>query len=139
MPKRSAKTLGQVRPVHPHAWLWEPLESDPTFVLRSVFGAKAAYLGGTLMLCFCATTEPWRGVLVCTDHARHAALLADFPELVEHPILSKWLYLSESADRFERVAARLVELARRRDSRIGITSHPKRRRVAVGPGRQSPP
>ena len=114
--------------MHRHAWLWEPLESDPTFVLRSMFGAKAAYLGGKLMLCFCAGEEPWAGVLVCTDRTFHEPLLADFPDLVAHPILSKWLYLSEAADHFDRTATRLVALAQRRDPRLGVIPKPKKSR-----------
>ena len=89
MPPRSAKISLQVRRVHPHAWLWETLESDPTFVLRAMFGAKAVYLDGKLMLCFCSGEEPWRGVLISTDRARHAALRVDFPSLAPHPILPK--------------------------------------------------
>ena len=109
-----------IRPVHPHQWLWEPLQSDPTFLLRVMFGARAAYLDGRLMLCFCAREEPWRGVLVCTEHAHHAALCAEFPSLTPHPILPKWLYLPERVDAFERIAERLVRAARSRDPRLGI-------------------
>jgi len=82
------------------------------------------------MFCFCARDEPWRGVLVGTDQARHAALQAEFPELTPHPILPKWLYLPETSDHFERTAARLVALARRRDPRIGIIPKPRKRRAA---------
>ncbi len=110
----------QARIVHPYAWLWEPLESDPTFVLRAMFGSKTVYLDGRLTLCFIARKEPWRGLLVCTEHAHHESLRKDFPELVPHAILPKWLYLPESLDSFERVAERLVKLAARRDPRIGI-------------------
>jgi hypothetical protein len=39
-------------------------------------------------------------------------------------VLPKWLYLAESADDFERVAERLVALARRRDPRIGVAPKP---------------
>ncbi len=116
------------RKVHPYAWLWEPLEDDPTFLLRSMFSGKSAYLDGRLMLYFTATEEPWRGVLVCTDRAHHASLLAEFPELAPHPILPKWLYLPETADRFESAAERLVALARRRDPRLGVDPKPKRRK-----------
>jgi len=129
MGKPASTRFDRVRPVHPHRWLWEPLETDPTFVLRAMFGAKAAYLGGKLMLCFCAGTEPWSGVLACTDRTRHAALFAEFPELVPHPILPKWLYLSESSARFETTAARLVSLARQRDPLLGVTPQPKRPRA----------
>ena len=87
--------MGRTRRVHPYQWLWEPLEDDPTFVLRSMFSGKATYFGGKLMLYFTAGEEPWRGVLVCTDRVHHVSLLAEFPELAPHPILPKWLYLPE--------------------------------------------
>ncbi|MDQ5977872.1 MAG: hypothetical protein QG602_844 [Verrucomicrobiota bacterium] len=120
---------------HRYAWLWEPLETDATFVLRAMFGAKAAYLDGKLMLCFCAGEEPWRGLLACTAREHHAALLAELPALSPHPILPKWLYLPEAADSFESVAAKLVALARRRDARLGVTPQPKKRKKAAPPRR----
>lgn len=70
-----------VRKLHPYEWLWEPLVNDPAFVLRAMFGTKAAYLDGKLMLCFSAGEEPWRGILVATDQSRQPALQAEFPEL----------------------------------------------------------
>jgi len=93
-----------------------------------MFGGKAVYLDGRLMLYFTAGQEPWRGVLVCTDHGHHAALIAEFPDLSPHPVLPKWLYLAESVDRFEPVAERLVALAKRRDPRLGVISRPKKRK-----------
>jgi hypothetical protein len=128
MPRRADLASSRARQPHRYEWLWEPLVEDPTFVLRSMFGAKAAYLGGKLMLCFCAGEEPWRGVLVCTGHEHHEPLRTDFPELAPHPILPKWLYLPESADRFEAVAGKLVSLARRRDPRLGVTPSARKRR-----------
>ena len=127
--------LGRVAAIHRHQWLWEPLESDPTFVLRSMFGAKAVYLEGKLMLCFCAGEEPWRGLLVCTEHPHHPALRAEFPELVSHPVLPKWLYLPEAAVTFERAGERLVALARQHDPRFGVTPRPRRKKS----GRVQPP
>ena len=122
------RPMGRTRRVHPYQWLWEPLEDDPTFVLRPMFGGKAAYLDGKLMLYFTAGEEPWRGVLACTDRAHHPSLTAEHPELSPHPILPKWLYLPETADGFERVAERLVALAKRRDPRLGVSPRPKKRR-----------
>jgi hypothetical protein len=130
------KSLDRVRVVHRYAWLWEPLESDPTFLLRPMFGTRAAYLDGRIVFCFSAKHEPWRGVLVCTDRPHHAALLAEFSDLKPHPILPKWLYLPESADKFEQAAVRLVKLAARRDPRIGVTPQPKRRRPAAAKARK---
>jgi hypothetical protein len=122
--------IGKTRRVHPYQWLWEPLETDPAFLVRPMFGGKSLYLDGQLMLYFTAKKEPWRGVLVCTDRTRHAELLAEFPELSPHPILPKWLYLPESAERFESAAERLVALARRRDPRLGVSPQLKKRKRA---------
>jgi len=118
----------RVKPVHPLQWLWEPLETDVTFVLRSMFGAKAVYLDGKLMLCFCHGEEPWHGLLVCTDRTQHASLFADLPMLTAHAVLPKWLYLSAGAGDFDRTAARIIELARRRDPRLGVVPKPRRKR-----------
>jgi hypothetical protein len=116
--------------VHPHAWLWEPLKADATFVLGAMFGSRAAYLDGRLALCFTSRQEPWRGLLVCTEREHHRSLIAQFPSLSPHPILPKWLYLPESADDFERAAELLVAMAVERDPRIGITPQPKRAKPA---------
>jgi hypothetical protein len=113
--------------VHPYAWLWEPLEQDPSFVLRSMFGTRAAYVGGRLTLCFSARAEPWHGVLVATDQSHHASLRAEFAALVPHPILPKWLYLPDSSANFESTAERLVKLVRQHNLRIGIEPKPKGR------------
>jgi hypothetical protein len=116
----------RIKHVHPYAWLWEPLETDVSFVLRSMFGTKAVYLDGKLMLCFAARDEPWHGVLVATDRTHHASLIAEIPLLSPHPILPKWLYLPDSEDGFDRAAERLVSLARQRDARIGVVPKPKK-------------
>ena len=118
--KRRDFSEPRARPSHRHAWLWEPLDSDASFELRAMFGAKAVYLDGRMQLCFFAKEEPWRGVLVCTDRAFHESLRGEFPVLSPHPVLSKWLYLPEASDDFERVGQRLVALAQRRDTRIGV-------------------
>jgi hypothetical protein len=136
MQARLEKNAGRVTRPHRHQWLWQPLEAEPTFVLRPMFGGKAVYLGGKLTVYFAAKAEPWRGLLVATERDHHAALLADFPELSPHPVLPKWLYLPESADSFERTAARLVELARRRDPRIGVAPKPKKR-ISPSPARKT--
>jgi len=120
--------VGRLKRVHPHAWLWEPMEADPGFVLNAMFGVKAVYLDGRLVLGFAAKEEPWRGILVATEKVSHAALVAEFPSLAPHPVLPKWLYLPEAADDFERAAGRLVTLSLRRDPRIGVVPKPKKGR-----------
>jgi hypothetical protein len=130
MPRPLDRARPAARVVHRHAWIWEPLESEPGFVLRAMFGTKAVYLDGKIVLCCSADEEPWRGLLVPTDRDHHDALRAELPALIVHSVLGKWLYLPESADAFERTATALVQLVRRRDPRIGVVPKPKKRRVA---------
>ena len=122
----------RTRAAHPYSWLWEPLESEASFVLRSMFGAKAVYLDGKLQLCFMAKSEPWRGIFVCTERDYQKSLMDAFPSLSPHPVLSKWLYLAETADDFESTAPRLVTLVGRRDGRIGVEGSPKRKKRGTG-------
>ncbi len=119
----------RVEQIHPHAWIWEPLETDATLMLRTMFGAKALYLEGKLMFCFVAKKEePWSGILIATDREHHASLIAEIPFLTPHPVLTKWLYLSESSASFEHQAEYLVQLAKRRDKRIGVIPPLKKRK-----------
>ena len=116
------------KPAHRYAWLWEPLEEDATFELKPMFGSKAVRLDGKQYFCFFAKTEPWRGVLVCTDRASHGSLRAEFPALEPHAVLAKWLYLPEAAEEFEGVAQRRATLAWRRDPRLGVEGSVRQRR-----------
>lgn len=110
--------------VHPLAWVIEPLEAEPTLLVRPMFGGRAVYVRGRFVLFLAAKAEPWRGVLVPTERAHHPALIAEFPALRPHPVLPKWLYLPESAASFDRDAAQLVRLVRAGDARIGIEPNP---------------
>ncbi|MEP6671078.1 MAG: hypothetical protein ABJF10_18100 [Chthoniobacter sp.] len=128
--------IRQARIPHRHAWLWEPLEEIPTFFLRSMFGCKAVYLDGKIVVVFCTKAEPWCGMLVCTDREHHPSLTAEFSELVSHPILGKWLYLSESHDRFDRLAERIVRLALKHDPRVGVVPALKKKRGSRKSGKR---
>lgn len=132
------RLLGQARPLHPYQWLWEPVEQESSFVIRAMFGAKALYLHGLMMVCFCVGKEPWRGLLLCTDKTHHASLIAEFSSLRPHPVLGKWLYLPESANDFESTAKRLIRLAQSRDLRLGVVPG-VRKRKAKKPQRPSRP
>lgn len=120
----------QQRPVRLNSLLWilDPLERDPNYVRRKMFGCDAAYLDDMLYLVVADREEPWNGVMVCTSHERHEALLSEMPGLLPHPQLGKWLYLPQTDEAFEAIAARLVELALARDPRLGVAPKPKSRR-----------
>jgi hypothetical protein len=114
---------------HPLQWLVEPLLVEPTFELKAWFGGRTVTLDGRHHLVLTVQGEPWQGILVCTSHEHHASLRAEFPALVQHPVLGKWLYLSETTDTFERDARRLVQCVRARDPRLGILPSHRKKRV----------
>jgi hypothetical protein len=103
-------------------WLFEPLEEDARFVQKKFFSFDAAYLDGRLYLALANGKEPWNGLLVCTSREHHAAIRDEFPQLVSHKVLGKWLYLSVSHAEFESIATELVDMTRKRDSRLGVES-----------------
>lgn len=116
------------KPEHPLQWLAEPLLAEPSFELRSWFGGRTLMLDGKHQLFLTTQGEPWQGVLVCTFHEHQESLRADFPTLRPHPVLGKWLYLSESAENFESIARQLVQRVRARDPRLGISPSPRKKR-----------
>ncbi|HSI07913.1 MAG TPA: hypothetical protein VK985_04935 [Rariglobus sp.] len=130
-PSRAASVRPRaVKPEHPLQWLAEPISGEPSFVLKSWFGGRTIMLNGRHHLFLTTQGEPWQGVLVCTFHEHQESLRAEFPALVKHPILGKWLYLSESAETFERDAKRLVQLVKARDPRLGILPAPRKKRTS---------
>jgi hypothetical protein len=120
------------------AWVAEPLAEDPTHLERALFGCRAHYLDGRLVLVRAARgAEPWQGLLFPTERAEQAGLCHDHPALRAHPVLGKWLYLPESSPEFESTAEALVERIRARDPRLGV--EPEAERKARPPGRSATP
>ncbi|WP_433695667.1 hypothetical protein [Paraburkholderia phenoliruptrix] len=109
-------------------WVFDPLNDDAGFMRKRMFGFEAAYMDGLLCLSVGNGEEPWNGLLVCTSRERHADLVREFPELAPHPVLGKWLYLSQRNEDFEAIAGTLVKLVSRRDSRIGVEPGAKKKK-----------
>lgn len=121
--------MNKIKREHKYGWVWEKLEHLDTYALRSMFGAKSVYLRGKIMLCLTEGAEPWNGVLVCTDKAEHESLCAEFRSLKAHPVLGKWLYLSDESRDFEQVIELLIKAILRGDPRIGVVPKPKGKRA----------
>lgn len=64
--------------------------------------------------------DPWYGVMVMTSKEFHSALQKQFPWLIPHPVLGKWLFLPGKDKDFEDRAALLVEAAILNNRYIGI-------------------
>ena len=112
---------------NPLLWLYEPLEDDPRFERRKLFSTDAAYLDGKIYFALSDGPEPWGGLLICTSRDRHAALIADFPQLKPHAVLGKWLHFSQFHPDFETIAPELISLALDRDPRLGVVTARRRK------------
>ena len=115
-------------------WIFEFFAEQTSFYTKRMFGGVAAYLYGRQMLVLVEPTKTgrwkWHGVLVCTDHAHHAAIRAEFPQLAPHDVLKKWLYLDSRHDDFEPTMERLAASIARDDPRFGIAPRPRKRRAS---------
>ena len=113
-------------------YLLEPFAGDLTFFTKRMFGGMAAYFGGKMVMMLTEDKNSrsykgkefpfliWNGGLIPTDRSDHASLLKDFPGLIPHPILGKWLYLSLEEDLFEEHSEKLIDRILEYDARIGI-------------------
>ena len=115
----------RIRKEHPLQWLLEPLMEEPTYLEKPMFGCQACYLHGRLALVLADGDEPWNGLLIPTEKQFQEFLMKDFHDVVQHPVLKKWLYLSQASEDFETVAFDIVEEVRMNDPRFGV--EPKER------------
>jgi hypothetical protein len=97
-----------------------------------MFSSDAFYIDGLLKLVLTAgKEEPWKGALIPTYKEFQTSLLLDFTDLVQHPILKKWLYLPESAENFENSAENIVKTIIKKDPRIGVLPQNKINRIRI--------
>jgi hypothetical protein len=118
-------------------WIFEAFAGRPGFVTKRMFGGLAAYLHERLMLVLVEPTRTgrwkWHGVLVCTGFEHHASIGAEFPGLVPHHLLRKWLYIDSAHEDFEPTMEAVARRMARNDQRFGIVprmAKPSRRKKA---------
>ncbi|SDE21037.1 hypothetical protein [Paraburkholderia lycopersici] len=109
-------------------WIFDAFEREPGYLCKRMFGCDAAYLDGLLCLVAADRDPPFNGLLVCTSHERHAALVEAMPALRPHPVLGKWLYVPQADQAFEDTAGQLTALVLARDARIGVEPKPRKPR-----------
>jgi hypothetical protein len=112
-----------------YAWLAQPLLRIEGAMPRHFFGCDSVYARGKLLLVLSDGEEPWDGAMFPVEHARHAEVLAQWPDLVEHPALPKWLYLSASKECFESLGTELVAEIARGNPLFGVIPPAKRSRA----------
>jgi hypothetical protein len=124
-------------------WIFQAFDGRPTFFTKRMFGGLAASLHERLMLVLVEPTSTgrwtWHGVLVCTDHAHHPSIRSDFPALMPHHVLRKWLYIDSTHEDFESTLEAVARCLTRNDRRFGIvpgTARPRASSVRVGTARR---
>gem|GEM_PF-3788745 len=67
---------------------------------KRMFGGLAAYLFERQMLVLVEPTKSgrwnWHGVLICTDYQHHASIRGEFPALLPHDFIRKWMFIDSS-------------------------------------------
>ena len=88
-----------------HEWIFDAFAGRSTFFTKRMFGGLAAYVHERQMLVLVQPTKTgrwkWHGVLVCTGQEHHASIRAEFPVLMPHAVLRKWLYIDSAHEDFE--------------------------------------
>jgi hypothetical protein len=112
-------------PKNPLLWVVDPIMDEPSYIDRAWFGCRAIYLHGRLMLVLCSGEEPWNGLLIPTEKEFHDSIRQEFEDVVQHPVLKKWLYLPENSEDFEAVVMDIVEAIRIGDQRFGVEPKPR--------------
>src|SRR5579871_3328688 len=115
-----------------HEWILDAFREHPTFFTKSMFGGMAVYVFERLMLLLVEPTKSgrwkWHGVSVCTDLEQHAAIQAEFPALLPHGVLKKWLYIDSRHADFEATMEAVARRIAMNDRRFGILPKPAKSR-----------
>lgn len=132
MAARKKVTKKKPKKVFELIWTFENFEEHPTFYTKRMFGGLSAYVHHRMVSMIAENPgdrvyrgtdygfDIWNGILYPTDYDQHESLQNDFPELIQHPVLKKWLYLPLETDSFEDIVHECAILIRRNDKRFGI-------------------
>ena len=113
-------------------WAFEPFQDDDSFFSKRMFGGLSAYVRGKIVMVL--TESPgdrtwrgkkypfdiWNGILFPVERENHQEIMKDFPTLISHPVLGKWLYLPMSAEDFESTTEQIAKQIARNDPRFGV-------------------
>jgi len=126
--KIGSRKAPKIREENPLLWIFEPFLGRDDFAQRRMFGHEALYLRGRLQLVVGGSgEEPWNGMMVATSKEFHEEIRDRAPALAPHPILGKWLYISQTHPDFETTVTQVQALLRRNDERIGVESRRRSR------------
>ncbi|MEO0405571.1 MAG: hypothetical protein AAF193_11930 [Bacteroidota bacterium] len=113
-------------------WAFEAFEHLDGFFTKRMFGGLAAYAHQKMVMMLSESPgereyrgdvfdfDIWNGILFPTEYEYQESLQKEFPELIQHPVLKKWLYLPLESQNFEDIVEQCSQSIRRNDPRFGI-------------------
>lgn len=109
-------------------------------IRKPMFGGFAYYLDSKLILTAFESPgdtsyknkkflfEIWHGLMFPCEKIHHELLLRDYPFLINHPVLPKWLYLPISNESFEENAEIIFKQIRKNSPFFGVIPKTKKPR-----------
>lgn len=73
----------------------------------------------------------WLGCMFPAEKENHELILQQFPFLIPHPVLPKWLYLPLQTESFESLAEDVLKELKRKSSRFGVVPQRKKQKKSV--------
>lgn len=121
-----ARELGELK------WI-EDILPDEEVSRKPMFGGFAYYYTGKIVLVIFESEgdysyknkkynfEIWNGVMFPVEREYHPMVAREWPQLVNHPVLSKWFYLPAKSEDFEELLPMIIKKIFRPDSVWGTT------------------
>ena len=127
------------KPLNELYWVEDLLEKTD-YLKKPMFGGFAFYLNDKIILALFEGDgetkykdkdyhfEIWHGCLFPLERENHALALKQFPFLVQHPVLTKWLYLPLKTENFEDLTTKIIRQIIKPDSFWGVIPKPKNKK-----------
>lgn len=121
---------------------WELLRK-PDCLAKRMFGGLGIYYQGRMVAVLMQDANDWQwrgveydfaiwdGVLWPTDYAHHKSLMAQFPFLLHHPVLKKWVFLPRNSENYEGEMEVLLKRVLAKDPRFGVAPSPRPKKESV--------
>lgn len=115
--------------VYFNEWVFEPFYDDPGAEFRQMFGCKALYYYGKLILVLSESEDDarWQKLLFPCERENHDQVMELYSALVPHEVLGKWLSLSLDHSDFEEVVVSICKRLICRDVLFGVIPPPKKK------------
>lgn len=130
--KKKKKIARKPKKVFHLTWAFEQFEEDEGFYTKRMFGGMAAYCHGKMVMLLAENPgdriyrekvydfDIWNGVLLPTEYELQDSITKEFPTLVQHPVLKKWLYIPLDTEDFEDTVNQISSYISDSDERFGI-------------------